>query len=764
MSAMEIAARDDTGDDNSGKNGFDAAIDKNSGSITKKQSQDLIQTLLLISIGCISFLRNLFPDDCFIDRRYSYDSQTFILDGLNNDINNSNDKRNSVKIKILKNNVSNQIDDLLDLIQIDIFKLISLNYIKSLSLIIYNNDNNNNKDKYFESYFFNFDYDNFNLSVSKNNKKSNKNDDDSININLLDSKKAIQQLIRRLIIITQSLNPLSYQNYLKINLLLNDNCPLNYKFVSSNISFINLLNNNNNNNNNNNSNNNSYYNDTDNDNFEKYEFDNHNPGILNTNHHILSMQILTLNNEISNNNNDNDNNTPNSIPFSSILNDPFQLVYNNLFVSNYFKKPILKIIKSINDDAKDNKDNTNNLNEINEINIFDCECGIKKNLPIFSTKNNTNLNIIQCNSCKKNFHPYCYFKKTNSHMINNNFYNNFNCLNCSASISNETNKNKSTSIEVNNSLLPIYLNLRKFYKLIQRKNFKFPSTFSEIFIDLGFNSSNNNHINIFKKIVIKLFNDKLILIEKVNDTIKKLNSYSNYILNNFFNPNLSLNSIDQINYNEKYYLTLVSRSRNALLKDHINKIIDEEYYNNNFIFIEKQNEKVQSEKIKNEKIKNNQIIKPNNININANNTTVDINNNSGIKKINNTKKINNYFNSMIQQDLSNIKSFGNTQRLNEYNQLSSSPIRGQELISDPVLSSQIPGLSINNKNNQQEEVSFSIFESSQPVVHYHNNKKNNFMPTQLLPLSSLEVEKNMKITKKIYNKRTIKKVIKKSYS
>ncbi|CCG83442.1 protein of unknown function [Taphrina deformans PYCC 5710] len=39
--------------------------------VTTRLSQELVQTMLSASIGCIAYLRGIFPDDTFFEERYN---------------------------------------------------------------------------------------------------------------------------------------------------------------------------------------------------------------------------------------------------------------------------------------------------------------------------------------------------------------------------------------------------------------------------------------------------------------------------------------------------------------------------------------------------------------------------------------------------------------------------------------------------------------------------------------------------------------------
>lgn len=186
--------------------------------ITTEQSQKLIQTMLTMSFGCLAFLRGLFPDDNFVDQR-------FVPEKIEKTYNkNLTNQANSIKIKTLVRGKSQDVDLLLDWLEKGVFQSIRLKYLKSLSFGIYLDEND--PTDLCENYIFNFNYDNNN---NVNLKINEKNDDNVGSISLLDSRKMAQQLMRRFIIITQSLEPLPQKKYLTMRLMFNENVKQDYQ-------------------------------------------------------------------------------------------------------------------------------------------------------------------------------------------------------------------------------------------------------------------------------------------------------------------------------------------------------------------------------------------------------------------------------------------------------------------------------------------------------------------------------------------------------
>ncbi|SCU82479.1 LANO_0B06392g1_1 [Lachancea nothofagi CBS 11611] len=183
--------------------------------ITCEQSQKLVQTMLTMSFGCLSFLRGLFPDDNFVDQRFVPEK---VSKDYNKDTNGA--QSNSIKIKTLVRGKSPEADLFLDWLEKGVFQSIKLKYLKALSLGVFTNENT--PTDLLEDYVFGFNYNNQGeVSISVNGEKEA--------VSLLDSRKDVQQLMRRFIIITQSLEPLPEKRYLSMRLLFNDSAPPEYQ-------------------------------------------------------------------------------------------------------------------------------------------------------------------------------------------------------------------------------------------------------------------------------------------------------------------------------------------------------------------------------------------------------------------------------------------------------------------------------------------------------------------------------------------------------
>ena len=188
-------------------------------SITSIQSQKLLQTMLTMSFGCLAFLRGLFPDENFVDQR-------FVPEKVQKDYNKQNNQyAGSIKIKTLVRGKSSDVDLLLGWLEDGVFQSIKLGYLKALCLGIFLEEEN--PTDLVETYVFSFNYDEADRVKLNISGPATTDEDDSIS--LLDSRKVAQQLIRRFIIVTQSLDPLPRKKFLSMRLLFNDKTDKSYQ-------------------------------------------------------------------------------------------------------------------------------------------------------------------------------------------------------------------------------------------------------------------------------------------------------------------------------------------------------------------------------------------------------------------------------------------------------------------------------------------------------------------------------------------------------
>ncbi|GMM55383.1 Hop1 protein [Maudiozyma humilis] len=190
--------------------------------VTTEQSQKLMQTMLTMSFGCLSFLRGLFPDDSFVDQR-------FVPAKCESDYDKSKtNPSNSIKIKTLVRGKSQEVGLLLDWLEKGVFKSMKEGCLRSVSLGIYLDEDD--PTNLCENYVFNFEYDENNeIRMNLDEMSTPPRDDMDTTSSLLDSRKMAQQVMRRFIIITQAMEPLPQKKYLSMRLLFNENVEQDYQ-------------------------------------------------------------------------------------------------------------------------------------------------------------------------------------------------------------------------------------------------------------------------------------------------------------------------------------------------------------------------------------------------------------------------------------------------------------------------------------------------------------------------------------------------------
>ncbi|CAK9438789.1 uncharacterized protein LODBEIA_P30130 [Lodderomyces beijingensis] len=174
------------------------------------QSQLLIHEFISVSIYCITFLRDVFRDDTYTDAKY-YDVQ------------NPLPESNYVRTKKLKQGVTSQTDSLIKCIEDGIKSAIQAEYLKAVQLGIYLN---NDDKQVVESYLFAVDYKSNSVSLTT----SSGTGSGLTECNHYDTVLSqMQQMIKQLLVLTQSFDLLPRNKSIFIKLLFNESCPVDYQ-------------------------------------------------------------------------------------------------------------------------------------------------------------------------------------------------------------------------------------------------------------------------------------------------------------------------------------------------------------------------------------------------------------------------------------------------------------------------------------------------------------------------------------------------------
>lgn len=155
--------------------------------INQQQSLILTKNILLATIGSIAYVRMLFPESNF---------ETKGLDGI--------------AIKTIKKNSSIEANTILDWIQKGCFDALEKKYLASLVFGIYLDSKNPND--FEEQYEFKFDYQN-----------------NIISSQLGEISSCTRSLVRKLLLLTQSLEPLPENAYITMKLYYHDHTPIDYE-------------------------------------------------------------------------------------------------------------------------------------------------------------------------------------------------------------------------------------------------------------------------------------------------------------------------------------------------------------------------------------------------------------------------------------------------------------------------------------------------------------------------------------------------------
>ncbi|TID28180.1 hypothetical protein CANINC_002613 [Pichia inconspicua] len=175
---------------------------------TNAQSEKSVLDLLEMSISCIFFLRGFFNDSFFKEDKFYIDKHEI-----------SKSKRDFIRIKMLNSNMSPESDTILNWIRISVADALQKKYLKAIDLSISLDEKDTTNVS--ESYIFNVNYN------ESSGETISFNDELILSPSEL-TRMSIFKLMKKLILLTQSLSPLPTQRYLFMRILFNDTCPKNY--------------------------------------------------------------------------------------------------------------------------------------------------------------------------------------------------------------------------------------------------------------------------------------------------------------------------------------------------------------------------------------------------------------------------------------------------------------------------------------------------------------------------------------------------------
>ncbi|SCU79936.1 LAFA_0B06568g1_1 [Lachancea sp. 'fantastica'] len=419
-------------------------------SITCEQSQKLVQTMLTMSFGCLAFLRGLFPDENFADQRFVPEK---VRKGYDKD--RSATQSSSIKIKTLVRGKTLEADLFLDWLEKGVFQSIRHKYLKGLSLGVFAQEDA--PTELIEDYLFSFSYgDDGQVHLSMNGENES--------ISLLDSRKVVQQLMRRFIIITQSLEPLPEKRFLSMRLLFNENTPADYQpLLFKDVSrerpaTVQVP--------------------------ASTDLDTYSVGSLDTRHHKVALKVLSV---VETGDASAKTITRNVDPFS-LIEESESLDDETSSASQTIEGPsqTSRCLQGLLSSQSDSVAQTQYLAD----NRADYECQCETPFP------QTGTHWLTCSTCKRKLHKVCYGNLSHGTISK--------CLSC---------LNRNNVVDFTAIAFKVLMMLRRIYRFWIKKP-KFPSEVSELYKVLAGEQPGSDVIDIINLALSILFSDDVLVLEK----------------------------------------------------------------------------------------------------------------------------------------------------------------------------------------------------------------------------------------------------------
>ncbi|KAG0147076.1 hypothetical protein CROQUDRAFT_77014 [Cronartium quercuum f. sp. fusiforme G11] len=217
--------------------------------VTSAQSLSIVRTLVQTGIGVITYLRGIFPDECFNDDRIGPDRSetTHGSESRNTEVfkKDSREGRGYIRVKKIRPGASPESDVVLNYLDEGVMDAIQRGYLRQLLFAMYL-DPENPRDV-IECYTFNFTYSSSTLGEARLIPELEVRDQlkemsltgkvtisEESNGKALEKtggmvKRQIQTLIKNLICSTQSLSDINGRRFLSFKLYYNDKCPMDYQ-------------------------------------------------------------------------------------------------------------------------------------------------------------------------------------------------------------------------------------------------------------------------------------------------------------------------------------------------------------------------------------------------------------------------------------------------------------------------------------------------------------------------------------------------------
>lgn len=230
------------------KTSNDSKVSNDSQLMTSTQSLSVVKTLIQTGIGVITYLRGVFPEECFNDDKIGPDRSQIITDGTGTSEGKKNSQREGrgyIRVKNLKRGASKESDRILDYLDEGVMDAIQRGFLRKLLFAMYL-DPDKPRDV-IECYSFNFTYRKSKanqgemipelevrdqlrkLSIGGKVSILARNDSQNSPKTCGMVKRQVQALIKNLICSTQSLSDINSRRFLTFKLDYNDHTPEDYE-------------------------------------------------------------------------------------------------------------------------------------------------------------------------------------------------------------------------------------------------------------------------------------------------------------------------------------------------------------------------------------------------------------------------------------------------------------------------------------------------------------------------------------------------------
>ncbi|KAA1083342.1 DNA binding protein [Puccinia graminis f. sp. tritici] len=227
------------------KNAINPKVSTDAQLMTSSQSLNVVKTLIQTGIGVITYLRGIFPEECFTDDRIGPDRSETYDEATEGQKKTGREGRGYIRVKHINRGASKESDKVLDYLDEGAMDAIQRGYLRQLLFAMYL-DPDKPRDV-IECYTFNITYSKSKdregelvpelevrdqlreLSLGGKISILNENDPQQSRKTCGMVKRQVQALIKNLICSTQSLSDIHGRRFLTFKLHYNDQTPLDYE-------------------------------------------------------------------------------------------------------------------------------------------------------------------------------------------------------------------------------------------------------------------------------------------------------------------------------------------------------------------------------------------------------------------------------------------------------------------------------------------------------------------------------------------------------